>query len=106
MIVSLTIHDESAVSVNTPVKVDASPTATVPYYALSADGATAPGSWVAGTWSVAYDAASATATATSATVGGSAATMQMTAGSTYLLWCKVAVGSETFVEPVARITCP
>lgn len=106
MITQFTIHDEAAVSINTSVKSDADPTGTVPYFSLTADGNTSPTSWTAGTWSVAYNSTTDLATATSSTVGGSSATHQMTAGSIYTLWCKVTVGSEVFVEPVARITCP
>ena len=105
MITTLTIFADSTVSVETVVKSNADPTGTLPYFALSAVGAVTPGSYVAGTWGVAYSATTDKATARSATVGGTGS-HAIVSGTDYLLWCKVAASGDTLVEPVALIHCP
>ena len=99
----ITIYASSVESVDLPVIISADPTGTPPAFALSTTSAVAPGSFTNGTWSVAY--ANGRATATSATIG-SAGTHTIASGNTYSLWCKVVVGSETFVSKVATIYCP
>lgn len=105
MISNLTIFSTSAIAVDTVVKCSTDPTGAVPYFATSALDAVTPGSWVAGSWGVAYNSTTDRATARSATIGDGAQ-HDINSGSSYRLWCKVTIGAETFVEPVAIISCP
>jgi len=80
-----------------PLHSDADPTAATVSFGVSADTATAPSSYTAGSWSGSWTSANLPVYARTPTLGAATATIALTAGSTYVLWAKVvSVGSETF----------
>lgn len=102
-----TIHDDgsAAESLDVTLEVTPDPTGATPQFALSADGVNTPGSWsngTLGTWS----STTKKVTCTSPTIGGTSATLQLTAGARYHLWVKLAAGAETYVRIAADIYCP
>ena len=101
------IHDEAAASLDVTLRVTPDPTASTPQFALSAKGTNTPGSFSSGAWRSGSTWSSTTGqiVATTPTIGG-AGTLAITAGSEYWLWSKLTVGSETFVDIVAVISCP
>lgn len=92
-------------SVEVDIETDADPTGTAPTFALSAKGASAPGSFSAGSWTTTYSSTTNRTTARTPTLG-SAGTLVIASGTTYDLWAKVTLGSETAVWPVGSVICP
>lgn len=79
-----------------PLFSDADPTGATVSFGVSPDASTAPSSYTAGSWSGTWTSAQLPVYARTPTLGASA-TIPLTAGSSYVLWCKVvSVGSETF----------
>jgi len=80
-----------------PLLADLDPTGATVSFGVSADSVTAPLSYTAGSWSGSWTSATLPIYARTPTLGATGATITLTAGSTYVLWAKVAtVGSETF----------
>ena len=100
----LTLYAATVESVEVDIETDADPTGTAPTFALSAKGASAPGSFSAGSWTTSYSTSGKT-TARTPTLG-SAGTLVIASGSNYDLWVKVTLGSETAVWPVGSVICP
>jgi len=87
-----------------PILADLDPTGATVSFGVSADTATAPSSYTAGSWAGSWTAASLPVNARTPTLGATGATINLTAGQTYVLWAKVAtVGGETPAGPVATI---
>lgn len=107
MIESHVIHNEAAASLDVTLRVTPDPSASTPQFALSAKGTNTPGTFSNGAWQAGSTWSSTTGqiVATTPTIGGSG-TLAITAGSEYWLWSKLAVGSETFVDICAVISCP
>jgi len=101
----VTLYAATVESVELPIKVNSDPTATVPYFALSATSAVAPGTFFAGTWVSSYDSTTDLTTARTPTLG-SAGSMVIASGSDYSLWVKVTLLGEVAQWPVATIHCP
>ena len=99
------IHNEAAESVDVTLRITPDPTAATPQFALSVKGVNTPGSFSNGAWLGTWSSTTTQIVATSPTIGGSG-TLAVTAGSEWWLWCKVIVGSETFVRVCAVIVCP
>jgi hypothetical protein len=100
-----TIYAASKESLNVPLVVSADPTGDVPQFALSAAGASAPGSFVNGAWSGTWDPTTQRVLALTPLIGGAAA-LVITAGNDYDLWARITAVSEVAVWPVRRIICP
>lgn len=99
------IHNEGAESLDVTIEVVPDPTGVTPQFALSAHGVNTPGSWsngTLGTWS----SATKRVTCTTPTIGGSGASLEVTAGARYHVWYKLVVGGETFVRICADVICP
>jgi hypothetical protein len=92
-------------SLQVQIVTPTSPTATAPEFALSTPTAVAPGSFTAGTWSGAWDAATGRTLAVTPTLCATGA-LEVASGSSYQLWAKVTIGAETAVWPVGGITVP
>lgn len=104
MLKTETLFAATVESVEVDIETDADPTGTAPQFALSAAGATAPGTFSNGTWSTSYSSTTGT-TARTPTLGSSG-TLTIASGTSYDLWIKVTLGSETAVWTVGRIICP
>lgn len=106
MIESHTIHNEAAASLDVTLRITPDPTSSTPQFALSARGVNTPGTFSNGAWRAGSTWSSTTGqiVATTPTIGG-AGTLAITAGD-WWLWMKLTVGSETFVEVCAVISCP
>ena len=107
MIQSHEIHDEAAASLDVTLRVTPDPTASTPQFALSAKGTNTPGTFSSGAWKSGSTWSSTTGqiVATTPTIGA-AGTLVIAAGSSYWLWYKLTVGSETFVDKCAIVECP
>ena len=102
--VSIYVTGGAICSLEFPVKIDTDPTGVTPTFGVSADPSTAPGSYSSGSWNGSYNTTTDTAVARTPTLGASGATITLAAGSTYVLWWKLAtLGGETPAEPIGTI---
>ena len=105
MTTTVTLWASTLESLEVQIATDADPTATAPQFALSAAGATSPGTFQAGTWSTTWNASTQRTTARTPNIG-SGGTLSITSGTSYLLWAKVTLGGEVAVWPVGSIRVP
>jgi hypothetical protein len=105
MSTTVTLWAATVESLEVPIITSSDPTGTAPEFALSAAGATAPGTFSAGTWAGSWDASTLRATARTPSIGGTG-TLTVTSGTSYLLWAKVTLGGEVAVWPVGSIRVP
>ena len=90
-------------SLQVPIVATVDPTAGTVSFALSAPGATSPGSYAAGQWSGTWSSATGRATAITPTIGATGS-LTVAAGSSYDLWARVSgVGDETPQWVVGRV---
>jgi hypothetical protein len=101
---SETLFAATVEALEVDIYTDADPTGASPQFALSAKGASAPGTFSAGSWTTSY-ASTGWTTARTPTLG-SAGTLVIVSGTTYDVWAKVTLGSETAVWPVGTVVCP
>jgi len=99
-----TLYAATVEALEVDIYTNADPTGTAPTFALSAKGASAPGTFSAGSWTTSY-ASTGWTTARTPTLG-SAGTLVIASGSTYDLWCAVTLGSEVAKWPVGSVICP
>ena len=100
----LTLYAATVEAVEVDIETNADPTGTAPTFALSAKGASAPGTFSAGSWTTSYSSSGVT-TARTPTLG-SAGTLVIASGTTYDLWITVVLGSETAKWRVGSVICP
>lgn len=107
MIESHEIHNEAAASLDVTLRVTPDPSSSTPQFALSAKGTNTPGTFSNGAWRSGSTWSSTTGqiVATTPTIGA-AGTLVVAAGSSYNLWYKLVVGSETYVGICAYVFCP
>ena len=105
MSTTVTLWASTLESLEVQISTDADPTGTAPQFALSAAGATAPGSFSAGTWSTTWDATTQRTTARTPSIGTDGG-LTIASGASYLLWAKVTLGGEVAVWPVGSIRVP
>lgn len=90
-------------SLQIPIVASVDPTGGQVAFALSAPGASSPGTYSSGQWSGSWDASTGRAVAITPLIGA-AGTLPIAAGSGYDLWVKVSsIGSETPQWVVGRI---
>jgi hypothetical protein len=99
-----TLYAATVEALEVDIYTNADPTGANPQFALSAKGASAPGTFSAGSWTTSY-ASTGWTTARTPTLG-SAGTLVLASGSTYDLWVSVALGSETAKWRVDSVICP
>ena len=102
-----TLYTAGAESLDVTERITPDPTAATPQFGVATAADTPPSSWVNGAWKAGSTWSSTTGqiVATSPTIGGTAS-LVITAGSTFQIWTKVVVGSETFIRRAATIVCP
>lgn len=101
---TISVTGGAIISLEVPIKFDTDPTGVTPTFGVSTDSATVPGSYSNGSWNGSYNSTTDVATARTPTLGASGATITLTAGTTYLLWWKLAtLGGETPAEIIGTI---
>lgn len=101
---TVTLYPTTKESVQVEIRTPSDPGVTPPEFALSAVGASSPGTFGTGSWSGSWDSATGKRLAISPTLGPSGtAALAIETGDSYALWARVTLSNEVAVWVVATI---